>query len=414
MPETTALQPLRFEYEQFLFDDLSRHPDVQSQQSAEEQEQYFNLHKRHLLGTAVRITNNLFPELQKIYHECLEHLKVDVDGHLYIYQAPEYNAKVYAHDRRFDILLTSALVKEFTPSEIAFVIGHELGHVLFEHHDIPATHLLYNKETSISKELAKRLFQWSRAAEISADRVGFLACGDLTSAANAFFKLASGVHLENGHQVVSALRSQFEEILHLTDELNKSNIGYYSTHPLIPIRFRSLELVSLDILNLRSTGQTPKLKDLNEINRQVQSVLSKTEPVNIKSDGGAPANVRRIETQQVDILFLCALCVAVSDGELSEHEAACLKNIAAQPGADLQVQDIVEECHQDYLAFIEKALAEVEQINLSADECRLILAECLSMTGRHLNTHEREVLQRISTALGVPDYWLDDLLMEID
>jgi Zn-dependent protease with chaperone function len=261
MSYVEIIDQLRFDYENHLFQDLIQQDEIRTWQQATAQQRYFNLHKRHLLGTTVRITNNLFPELDAIYQRCLTYISSGISGQLYIHQSSNYNASAYSHDKQFDILLTSALVKDFKPAEIAFVIGHELGHVLFEHHRIPASTLLFDERSpTLSLVLARRLLQWSRAAEISADRIGFLACGDLSSAANAFFKTASGIQLNDDQRVLKALRTQFDEIKTITSQFQHDQLGV-STHPLIPIRFKSLELISLDLLAFRNSNRSLKTED---------------------------------------------------------------------------------------------------------------------------------------------------------
>ncbi|OQW90578.1 MAG: hypothetical protein BWK79_19465 [Beggiatoa sp. IS2] len=260
MSIATTISQLRFDYENHLFKDLLRYPEINAWQQKLNQQQHFDLHQRYLLGNAVKVTSTLFPQLTAIYQDCLTHINTPIAGQLYIHQNSEYNANVYAHEQQFDILLTSALVRDFKPAEIAFVIGHELGHVLFEHNSIPSSRLLFAEDApALPRTLIKRLFQWSYAAEISADRIGFLTCGSLSSAANAFFKTASGIQLDDDNRVVHALRDQFTEIERLTAQLDNPGL---STHPLIPIRFKSLELISLDLLNFRNNRQALRTRDL--------------------------------------------------------------------------------------------------------------------------------------------------------
>jgi len=274
-----AINPLRFDYEEQLYQRLLTYEEVKAWHNDEKRQQYFTLHQRHLLGTAVKITSTLKPTIYKIYQQCLQRLGENFTGDLYVRQSSDYNAQVYAHEQHFDILLTSSLVNAFTENELSFVIGHELGHVLFQHAEVPSNYLLFNEERpKISTQLAQRLFQWSRAAEISADRVGFLMCGDLSTAATAFFKVAGGLAVENELHVVQSLRTQFADIQHLATK----TVGFTATtHPLIPIRFKSLELMSLDLLQLRNNHTLPQADMLRKINQQVQTVLMQTDPVNL-------------------------------------------------------------------------------------------------------------------------------------
>jgi hypothetical protein len=66
------------------------------------------------------------------------------------------------------------------------VLGHELGHCLFENHRLNA---LINQdgrsgEATVLPPMGESIFlRWRKKFEISADRVGLLACGEFRSAA---------------------------------------------------------------------------------------------------------------------------------------------------------------------------------------------------------------------------------------
>ncbi len=271
-----ALHQLRFQHEQQLYQQLQQRDFVQAYQQ-QQQPQQQALYQRHLLGSAVKVNAGLLPELNQTYKDCLALLDMPAQGDIYIYQSSDYNAYVFAEAEHFDISISSALVKDFSAAEIRFVMGHELGHVLFQHQLIPAGLWLNTEEQKLSDNTLLQLFKWSRAAELSADRIGFLSCGDLSAAANAFFKLACGLSLDNDQQVVLALRQQYDEI----ERINQTLLGRGGfdahSHPLIPIRFKSLELVSLDLLSYRR-GKILNPDALRQIDHQVESVLVGVKP----------------------------------------------------------------------------------------------------------------------------------------
>jgi len=408
--QTNAVEQLRFEYESHLFQGLIRESEVQAWQQENTRQNYFNLRKRHLLGTAVKITSTLFPELDGIYQDCLHRIGGQLTGHLYVHQSSEYNANIYSHNQRFDVLLTSALVKDFSSSEIAFVIGHELGHALFEHSNIPAGVLLFDKDApAISNELAKRLFQWSRAAEISADRVGFLTCGSLSTAANAFFKTASGIHFSDDNRIVQALRAQFEEIKALTAEMDSVGL---STHPLIPIRFKSLELISLDLLSFRNTGKPLNQRDLQMINSQVQEVLIQTDPVKLEAfanDSPPPT----VSTQEnLALMALCLLYVAISDKRLTLNEEKFIRDLIQQAQGNLQIDSILADYRANPVIF-QKALREEIghcHCDISQDQMITVLHHCLLMCQYPVNHKEIEAMRILCKTLNKDEGLLDSLL----
>jgi len=86
--------------------------------------------------------------------------------------------------------------------QLAFLIGHALGRLLF-HHDrllsLAAAESIKTEppgERWLPPETLARWLRWRRLADISADRVGFLACGDAGTAARAILRAELGLGKE--------------------------------------------------------------------------------------------------------------------------------------------------------------------------------------------------------------------------
>ena len=149
--------------------------------------------RRHLLATATHLTAEMAPELHGIIERCRTTLGVDGPLELFVYPDAIFNAAAVKPEKgRLLLLVSSALLEGFEPAELQFVVGHELGHYLFDHHAVP-TGALLRGGTRISPSLTLRLFAWQRYAEISADRAGLVCAGGLEPAARSLFKLASGL-----------------------------------------------------------------------------------------------------------------------------------------------------------------------------------------------------------------------------
>ena len=131
------IESLRFSYETHLFNAIKSRlgpiPLIDYAQSR----QLLDTRRRDLLGDAVRVTSDLLPEIHKEYQSCLDILGGGFSGDLFVQQSSFYNASVFAHDKKFDILIHSALLNDFLPDELRFVFGHELGHVLVKHSLFP-------------------------------------------------------------------------------------------------------------------------------------------------------------------------------------------------------------------------------------------------------------------------------------
>ncbi len=206
-----TLENLRFGYETKLFQAIEAEIGEQRGRDAEEAQDLLQMRRRSLLGDAVRITPELLPEVHAAYQECLDVLGGGLTGNLFVMQSSEYNASVLGHDKTFDVVVHSALLKDFSLPQLKFVFGHELGHVVFGHSKFNIHEILGNPD-GVPAALASLLFKWSRAAEVSADRVGLMCCGQLRDAVSALFLTASGITGIHDDLVLRSLRGQYDEL----------------------------------------------------------------------------------------------------------------------------------------------------------------------------------------------------------
>ena len=128
------------------------------------------------------------------------------------------------------IILTSKLIELLNDKELEFVIGHEVAHYIYQHALYP------NPQTTENRSLKLNILNLGRAAEISADRIGFLACGDLESSLRTNLKLASGLNDKHLNFKFSAYLDQLREL----ETLGKSETQLFSTHPSFLIRMQAL------------------------------------------------------------------------------------------------------------------------------------------------------------------------------
>jgi Zn-dependent protease with chaperone function len=141
----------------------------------------------------MRLTEEMAPDVAEIMAATSAALGITSPIETYVYPSAQFNAAaVRPEEGRLFVMFSSSLLEGFSPAELRFVIGHELGHHLFRHHDIP-TSLLLASPRDIRPGLALALFAWQRYAEVSCDRAGVVAAGGLEPAATALFKLASGL-----------------------------------------------------------------------------------------------------------------------------------------------------------------------------------------------------------------------------
>jgi len=150
-------------------------------------------------ANALRVSDRQFPEIYKRYLDVLQVMDAPEVYELYISQTPLVNAGAYGMNRPF-IVLNSGAVRLLDDDELIFLLGHEVGHIL-------SGHVLYRTMMVLLINLARMgfpvvglaaravllgLLEWSRKAELSADRAGLLAGQDPNAALGAFMKLAGG------------------------------------------------------------------------------------------------------------------------------------------------------------------------------------------------------------------------------
>lgn len=267
------IETLRFGYETELLHTITRRFGPIPLLDRVQGRQLLDSRRRDLLGDAVRVTEALLPEVYRTYRSCLERVGGGWVGDLFVCQNPVYNASVFAQGETFDLLVHSSLINEFSSEELRFVFGHELGHVVFQHSAFPVRELV---EALGGREPAatQLLLRWSRAAEVSADRVGMLCCGRLGAAISALFRTASGLAGIDEDRVLRSLRDQYEALEVALASPTPASSAVRS-HPMIPIRFKAIELAALDILAFGGKTGGFSSRGFRKVDRQIAGALQR-------------------------------------------------------------------------------------------------------------------------------------------
>ena len=159
-----------------------------------------------LLGSAIRVDERQFPRLHHQVVEACRILDAQEVPEVFVVAHPLQQAMTIGLETPV-IVLFSGLVDLLDDEEMAFVLGHELGHAMSGH---AVYQTLLDRMIQLTGVLAAvpggslgaraimaALMEWSRKAELSADRAGLLATQDPAVAFRAHMKLASGGHLED-------------------------------------------------------------------------------------------------------------------------------------------------------------------------------------------------------------------------
>ena len=194
-------------------------------------------HHREIVRNAQRVSRQTAPDLAQLAAECGQTLNSG-PFELYVLRARQMNAYTFGFSDPRVVVLYSPLLKVMDASELRFIIGHELGHVVLNHTWL--TTLLGGIAGVPPSFGAVIIFTfafrwWSRACEYSSDRAGLVACGSLEKAVSALVKLAAGA-LDSPAEIERALR-----LLDAEDDSPVNVLGEsLATHPLIINRIEKL------------------------------------------------------------------------------------------------------------------------------------------------------------------------------
>ena len=189
------------------------------------------------LTNGIRINDNNSPLLYKTFNEIKKKLaigRLNVD--LFIENDPSINAGLaFIKKSNYIVFLNSGLMNLLNLDEIKFVIGHELGHLKYQHHRI-----IKNPNKKSLPIFTVRLFEHSRYAEISADRCGLVGVGSLNTAKSALLKIATGTDLQYLEEDSIGVNVQINDIKNILKS-DEGLIDEKLSHPYSLIRIHALE-----------------------------------------------------------------------------------------------------------------------------------------------------------------------------
>ena len=202
------------------------------------------------LGSSVRVDERQFAGLHFLLKDVARVLDTEEIPELYVSANPTLNAMTIGMNKPI-IILNSALVDLLDEDELRFVIGHELGHALSGHAVYQTLLRRLLTMTGVLnaiplgalgiRAIVAALYEWSRKAELSADRAGLLATQDPATAFRVHMQLASGGHLDDLD--TTAFFAQGQEYLDaadLRDSVLKLLLVENQTHPFAVVRAAEL------------------------------------------------------------------------------------------------------------------------------------------------------------------------------
>lgn len=338
--------------------------------------------RRDLLATALRMTRSLSPRLDGLIEACRARLGIETAVEAYVYPESHFNAAcVKPQEGRVFVLFSSALFEAFDDEELRFVIGHELGHHLFEHHRLPLKKLL---ESSTLGVTATQLFAWSRYAEISADRAGMVCAGTLDAVTRSLLKLASGLKVGLANVSAAEFLGQLGD---LREELERHHAqeqrpDWFATHPFSPLRLSAAERFS------RSAQFAGTGSGLEELEAGVGELMSLMEPTYLHDKTEVAELMRRL-------LLAGGVLVAAANGQIDTAERVALEKFfgpgsCAHPNVEALRKDLDRR-----VADVKARVPAMRRSQVMRDLCVVALADGL------VDPSERAVLDDLARRIEV-------------
>ena len=349
--------------------------------------------RRQLLATAMRLTVEMAPDLHRVIDSCRETLGVKGPLELYVYPSATFNAAAVRPERgRLLFMISSSLLEAFTEAELRFVVGHEVGHYLFDHHAIPVAQLLAGG-ARVTAETALQLFAWQRFAEISADRAGLVCAGGLEQAASALFKLSSGLGGDRVKvridQFLAQVKDLQEESVEHPDTDSGTRGDWFATHPFSPLRLKAVELFAGSEFVQRDGKPRAQLED------EVQELMTIMEPSYLRTRSDMAEAMRRL-------LFAGGVAVATATGEVSEESIKALERLLGPGSIPAELKpDVIKADLPQRLESVRKNVPPLRRIQVLRDLC------VIARASGHVSRGEVQVISDIAAKIEVDESIVD-------
>ena len=340
--------------------------------------------RRALLSRSMRLPPTVQPELHAIVASCRERLGVSEPVECYVNPSAEYNAGIFPRqDGRLYILFTAALLEAFDRDELRFVVGHELGHHVYGHHEIPVA-VLFDQRFPIQPDLALRLTAWQRYAEVSADRAGVACCGSFDGAARGLFKLASGLHQAPTNAQIVAFLEQAKDLGAAAAEAGRAHPEeWFSSHPFSPLRVQAAHLFSRSIF-MRDSGEPAA-----RLETGIAALMSMMEPGYLHADTEAAEAMRRL-------IYAAGLVLLSEDGGVTPEEKRRLDTLLGSGTVPLDFDP-----HRVAELLPERTRAVVERTGIPQRAHVLRDLATLALADGKVSGDEQTFLAKLAADLGV-------------
>jgi Zn-dependent protease with chaperone function len=201
---------------------------------------YERAYRQNLLASSIRLGEDQIPGIWADWNAVCARLDLPERYDIYLTQWPITNAAAIGADKPM-VLVNSRSIDVLDELEVRTVLGHEAGHILSDHVlYITALHILVALSRGFRlpfiaglplRAVALVLFEWFRAAELSADRAATLVNRDPLVTCRTLMVLAGGVRSSKLNlDAFLQQASDYEEWSSGWDKINRMRNDIWLTH----------------------------------------------------------------------------------------------------------------------------------------------------------------------------------------
>lgn len=240
---------------------------------------YVNLELGNLMRSGVQVSPRQFPKIYTIAATCARTLDIPVPR-IFVQYEEGVNAYTFGTNLSSYIVITPRLIEVMTENELAFVIGHECGHIHNSHvtYLTIAQMLLENFMPAslqfVADGMSLPLKSWQRKAEITSDRAGLICCNKLAVAQRALAKTILGGYGLDEEYSIETLVEQAQSMAGGGTLMKFSEM--FATHPHVVKRIAALGLFVQSHLYHQVASLPPgpaKLMSRQELDRKISKIV---------------------------------------------------------------------------------------------------------------------------------------------